>query len=73
MSPNFAQPENPLWRYNDPSNIEPIDICEQQILLQYFPWWSGEMMRMGRQDLISEDNCIQDWVTVNWAWRVEPT
>lgn len=57
------------YLYNELGYSEPLEITEEQILDTYYPFWSGELRKLGREDLISEKNCIEDWVVVNWAWE----
>lgn len=42
-------------------------MSEAQILRDYYPWWKSQMEKRGKQDLISEESCIEDWIVVNWA------
>lgn len=60
-----------VWRYVEPGdNMQPVmkEFTESQILEQYGPWWRSEMRRVGKADEISDENCIMEWVVVNWAW-----
>ena len=45
---------------------------EAEILQDYWPYWYGEMVRVHGADspLITDENCIDDWVAVNWAVEV---
>ena len=47
-----------------------IAVSEKQILDVFFGYWSGMMKKVGREELISEENCIEDWVVINWAWEI---
>lgn len=68
-----------VYRYNerleDDTDVT-IDITEKQILEVYWPWWLNQMhKKYGKnigyyQELVTEENCIEDWVTSNWAWDV---
>lgn len=66
------------FRYNQPVN-PPVDgldnlVCEitdEQIIIEFFDWWAGEMIKVGKADEISLEACVDDWVTVNWAWEVK--
>lgn len=40
---------------------------EEQILKSYFGYWSSQMKRVGKEDLINEYDCIEDWKVVHWA------
>lgn len=44
---------------------------EQQILASYFPYWSEKMSAVGKDDMISEELCISDWVVVHWACETD--
>jgi hypothetical protein len=58
-----------IFKYQDPDGEHTVtDAC---ILETYFPWWKREMERLGRSSLINEETCIEDWVTVHWAWEVK--
>ena len=39
----------------------------EQILNSYMGYWSGQMESMGLDDEITEENCIEDWITIHWA------
>ena len=40
---------------------------EKRIIAEYFTYWSDQMKRIGKEDQICHENCIEDWVIVNWA------
>lgn len=40
---------------------------EDQIIESYFEYWSGRMEEVGKEDMISKERCIEDWVVVHWA------
>lgn len=42
---------------------------EQEILMEFWEFWCKEMKGNGFSELISQENCIQDWVTYHWAQR----
>lgn len=44
---------------------------EDQIIESYFDYWSNEMKTLGREDQISRDKCIEDWITIHWAKRTD--
>jgi hypothetical protein len=61
------------WRFNTMAADEtPIteDITDAEILATYGPDWREAMERVGKAALISDENCIQDFVVVHWAWEV---
>jgi hypothetical protein len=46
-------------------------LSEAMILHYYFPHWSEQMHKIGKDDMISEELCLEDWVVVHWAWETE--
>lgn len=58
------------WSYVEPAapGLHVIvTLSEADILATYYPYWRGLMRRAGKAALISEANCIEDWVVVHWA------
>jgi len=59
-------------RYIEPDEkgkaVEVI-VTKEEILNNYFPVWSERMKKIGKEHLISYDNCIEDFITVHWAER----
>jgi hypothetical protein len=49
-----------------------VTISDAQILREYFPHWKRQMEHVGKQALISEEACIEDFCAVNWAEEVAP-
>jgi hypothetical protein len=49
-----------------------ITLTERDILREYYEYWRGQMVRAGKLDLITPENCIEDWVVVNWARKGGP-
>ncbi len=45
-------------------------ITEEQIKNTYFSWWSSQMKRVAKEDMITLENCIIDWMTVHWGWEI---
>ena len=39
----------------------------EQILNSYMGYWSGQMESINKDDEITEENCIEDWITIHWA------
>jgi hypothetical protein len=56
-------------RYNGHNRII---ITTPQIISEYWNFWYNKMVQKygENSDLITEENCIQDWVCVHWAWKV---
>jgi hypothetical protein len=53
------------YRYQDPDGTHTLSRAE--VLAQYFEWWSEQMRKAGKEDLISEEACIEDFIVVHWA------
>lgn len=45
----------------------------EDVLDEYWvPWNHAMVKKFGPgHELITEDNCIEDWKAVNWAWEIE--
>lgn len=45
----------------------------EDVLGEYWVSWSNAMVKKfgPGHELITEDNCVEDWKTVNWAWEIE--
>lgn len=64
---------NQLWAYDEPDiNGENRHVIksEKEIFEEYSEYWSRKMIQMGKKDLISEPDCIDDWIILNWAYKV---
>ncbi len=57
------------YMYADPGG-EYI-LTEEQIYNEYWDYWCSQMRRVGKEDMISKERCLEDWITVNWAWEVK--
>ena len=44
---------------------------EKEILDIYWEFWSAKMKALGKEDLISEKACVEDWIAVFWAVQEE--
>lgn len=62
-------PTSRLFCYNDLDGLHTL--TEQEILNLYFPHWSEQMKLRGKEELISEEHCLEDWIIVNWAWEIQ--
>lgn len=51
------------------------EITEEQILNQYWDYWSQRMIEKFGEGhyLIQPEKCIEDWCIVNWAWEKSKT
>lgn len=53
------------YRYSDQDGEHTLTRAE--VLALYFDWWSEQMRKAGKDDLISEEGCIEDFIVVHWA------
>ena len=53
----------------DPLNESIVTVSEQQILDSFYDFWVEKMKKIGKESLISKEKCIEDWVTIHWAWE----
>lgn len=69
-----------MKKYKSPLYVEPTEkdqvreviLTEEDILKEYWDYWSQKMSEKYGPDFqgITSENCILDWVTVNWAMEV---
>jgi hypothetical protein len=64
-----------VFKYNEYEDMEPRLITEQEIRAEYWPHWYGRMCKkFGKLEVDSKftfEDCLNDWVIVNWAWEVK--
>ena len=46
-------------------------LTEDEILESYYPYWSARLREVGKEHLISNRRCIEDWCIGNWAWEAK--
>jgi len=55
----------------DAPGHETVVVTEDDILRDYWPYWTTQMLkRGGRSPLMTVANCIDDFLVVNWAWEL---
>lgn len=59
------------WAVSELGIEEPVVFTEEQILESYWDYWKHKMQSVGKYDEINRENCIRDWVVVNWAWEYD--
>lgn len=52
---------------DDLTSVEEKYFSRQMIIDEYYEKWKQLMVKTNKQSLISERNCIKDWVIINWA------
>lgn len=60
--------------YPDENDNDVVEtLSEDEIIAQYYPYWSGRMIEKYGQEEFDETwskkECIEDWVVVHWAWE----
>lgn len=52
-----------------------VTMSEEEIRKQYWPYWYGRMCEKFGQEHVDKtysfQDCLDDWIIVNWAWEVE--
>lgn len=43
----------------------------EQILKSYYTYWNRKMFESGNSHLVSEERCIEDWITIHWAMETD--
>ena len=44
---------------------------EDQIIESYYRYWKDKMILAGRENLISKENCLDDWKIIAWAYETD--
>ena len=60
------------WTICYPSDTNEVvyeTLSEQEIVAQYFNYWSNQMKKVGKREEISAALCIEDWCIIHWAWE----
>lgn len=61
-------PNNPLeWEEEETWETE------EHILSWYFPIWAKQMKDLGQKDLISKENCLNDFKAIHWIEETDIT
>jgi len=57
------------YTYTDPSGT--YTYTRKEILERYYARWCKKMIHAGKEDMISEDLCIDDWIVKHWAFKIK--
>ena len=64
-----------VFKYNEFEDTEPRIITEQEIRVEYWPYWYERMCKkFGKLEVDTKftfEDCLDDWVITNWAWEVK--
>ena len=44
---------------------------EDYIREHYFPYWKEMMIKVKKENEISFESCLEDWIVVNWAEEIK--
>jgi hypothetical protein len=56
--------------WNNLHESQPTCWNKERILAEYWEYWSSAMKdKFGEDVELDPDKCVEDWATVNWAWR----
>lgn len=58
-----------VCKYTDPWGT--YWYTKSDILKEYYECWCDNMRKVGKESMISEDACIEDWVVVHWAEEIK--
>jgi hypothetical protein len=61
------------YEYVEPlegNRVRIVVVSEETILQRFYPLWIYRMKRVGKDDLISTENCIEDFVVIHWAYFI---
>ena len=63
---SFNEPDD-----NDDNRV--VTLSEDDIFNEYYPYWYERMCKkFGKEDVdatYSFEDCLDDWIVVNWAWE----
>ena len=62
------------WQYVYPSdghyNYGVETYSDDDIINEYWDYWKDKMICQELEEEISRENCIDDWVVINWAFEI---
>lgn len=60
---------------DDLGDPEYVTMSEEEIRKEYWEFWLRKMNEKFGEEYVAEnycfEDCLQDWVTVHWAWEVK--
>ena len=59
------------FAYYELGQDHPIIVTEDEIRETYYPYWQRKMKEIQKEEFINFENCLNDWIVVNWAWLIE--
>lgn len=66
------------FSYDEPNedftNNTVVTKSEEEIRKEYYPLWHERMCKRFGKEVVDRDysfeDCLQDWIVVNWAWEI---
>lgn len=60
----------PIFEGEEIIDNEVREYTRQDILNEYWNFWKDRMIAKygDGHPLITEENCVEDWIVVHWAW-----
>jgi hypothetical protein len=65
---NEYDPDSPLA---DETGGYVVTVSEDEIRRDYYPYWQERMLKKFEPkelEKFSFEDCLEDWIVVNWAW-----
>lgn len=61
------------FAFNEQGQDKPVVMTEDEIRSTYWDYWVGQMTKKfgPESDRINWENCLDDFLVVNWAWEVK--
>jgi hypothetical protein len=57
--------------YPDENDNDVVEVLtEDEIIAQYYTYWSTKMKEIGKETEATRERCIEDWCVVHWATEV---
>lgn len=57
-----------IWKYSEYGEDNPVEVMEQEVIDTYYTSWKERMLSKGITERLSEDDFLDEWIVVNWAW-----
>jgi hypothetical protein len=73
MQPINKKPELYCWtEYGEEDNEIIRFATKQDILNSYYEFWKEKMVKVNKEHLINEENCIEDFCSIHYAQQIKP-
>lgn len=73
MQPISKRPELYCWAEYGSENEEIVRFATKKDILDfYYDFWKEKMILVHKEHLINEENCIEDFCTIHYAYLLKP-